>query len=189
MADRKQPRKKSKPKRRYPGGAANIRLTATAAGVIYDGESLDTWDDEELMRGRRRNKHGTFTGRPAQVVPAALLHELNRRRFSRAHALMADSLVDGAVMLRSIINDKKADPSDRIKAAELLFNRVLGKPHESVSLEVAGEGSTVPWQKMMAGAIVASVEEAGLILDRERSLAEQDIVDAQIVMEADDDDE
>jgi hypothetical protein len=54
---------------------------------------------------------------------------------------------------------------------------------------VAGEGSTVPWQKMMAGAIVASVEEAGLILDRERSLAEQDIVDAEIVEEADDEDE
>jgi hypothetical protein len=178
MTTQRAPTYRGKPKRRKKGGGASVQLTATAAGVIYDGQSLDTWDDEELMRGRRRNKHGTFTGRPAQVVPAALLRELNRRRFSRAHALMADSLVDGALMLRSVINDKKADPADRIKAAELLFNRVLGKPHESVSLEVSGNESTVPWQKMMAGAIVATVEEAGLLLDRER---EADFVDGEIV--------
>jgi len=36
---------------------------------------------------------------------------------------MADSLVDAALMLRAIVNDKRAEPSDRIKAAELMFNR------------------------------------------------------------------
>jgi hypothetical protein len=178
MTGRTQPTRKRKARTR--DGGAKIRLTATAAGVIYDGQSLDTWDDEELIRGRRRNKHGTFTGRPVQVVPAALLKELNRRRFSRAHALMADSLVDGALMLRSVINDKKADAADRIKAAELLFNRVLGKAHESVSLEVAGAAEALPWQKLMASAIVASVEDAALMLDRERS-ADEDIVEGEIV--------
>jgi hypothetical protein len=69
--------------------------------VIYDGQSLDDWDDEELMRGRRRNKHGGFTGRPAKVIPAAVAKELTRHRFQRSFNLMAHSLVDAALMLRA----------------------------------------------------------------------------------------
>ena len=180
---------RGKPKRRTKTGGARIRLTPTAAGVIYDGESLDDWDDEELMRGRRRNKHGKFTGRPVQVIPVAIHKELTRRRFSRAHDIMASSLADGALMLRSVVNDKGAEPADRIKAAELLFNRVLGKPRESVAIDFSGSpGETLPWQKMLASSIVASVDEAALLMERERAAKEEeDAIDGEIVEDDDDD--
>jgi hypothetical protein len=129
---------------RTKDGGALVHIAPTAAGVVFDGESLDSWDDEELMRGRRRNKRGGFSGRPPRVVPAALLQELNRRRFSRAYELMAHSLVDAALMLRSIIVDEAVDASDRIRAAEVLMDRILGKPKESVALDVRAGGGERP---------------------------------------------
>jgi hypothetical protein len=174
-------------KKRTKSGGAIVSITPAAAGIIFDGDSLDEWSDEELMRGKRRMKNGKFNGRDPQVIPFELHKELTRRRMSRAHDLLADSLVDAAQMLRSVVNDEEASTMSRIRAAELMFDRVLGKPRESVELDLGGQGA--PWQRLVAGAIVGTVEEAGLILDRERSLAEQDIVDAEIVEEADDDDE
>jgi hypothetical protein len=170
-------------KKRTKTGGAMVKLTPTAAGVIYDGQSLDEWD-EELLRGRRRNKHGTFTGRPPKVIPAALAKELTRRRFQRSFLLMADSLVDAALMLRSIVSDKRAEPADRVRAAELMFNRVLGKPKEAVTLDFQVDDEQPAWQKLMAKGIVASVEDAALMLDRQRGLEEQgEIVDGELVEE------
>ena len=88
------------------------------------------WSDEELIRGQRRNKHGKWTGRARVLLPAHVVHELTKRRFQRAHVLLADSLVDCVQMLRSIVNDKRASKADRIKAAELILERDLLKGDE-----------------------------------------------------------
>lgn len=182
----KRERERAKPhrKKRTKDGSAMIRLSPTASGVVYDGDSLDDWDDEELMRGRRRNKNGGFTGRPAKVIPAEVAKELTRRRFQRSFNLMADSLVDAALMLRSIVNDKRVEPADRIRAAELMFNRVLGKPREAVTLDFATDSEQPPWKMLMAKGIVGTVEEAALLLDRQRTAEEQgEIVDGELVEE------
>ncbi len=163
-------------KRRTQNGGAIIRLSPTVAGAVYDGVSFDDWDDEELMRGRRRNKHGKFTGRPPLVIAASMHQELNRRRFSRAHQIMASSLADAAAMLGSIVRDEQAAPADRIRAAEVLFDRVLGKPRESVSLDIAAT-STPKWQLALAQGIVSSLEQVSRVGQHE------DVVDGEIVEE------
>jgi len=174
--------KKQPPKVRGKRGGARVQISPAAAGIIYDGDSLDDWDDEELLRGQRRSKNGKFHGRPPVVIPAALHKELTRRRYSRAHDILADSLVDGAQMLRAIVNDSSAEASDRIRAVELMFNRVLGKPRESVSLDLSAESDGPKWQQVVATAIVGSVEEAGLLLERQRGA---DVVDGEMIMEDD----
>lgn len=65
---------------------------------------------------------------------------------------------------RSIINDPDASPSDRIRAAELIFDRVLGKPKESVDLNLSGDA---PWQRMIAAAIVGTEEQAREVIEAE----------------------
>jgi len=74
-----------------------------------------------------------------------------------------------------------------------VFDRVLGKPRESVSLDFTGGGDALPWQKLMAESIVSSVEDAGLMLERQRAAAaaaeDEEIVDAEIVEEDTDDDD
>ena len=94
------------------------------------------------------------------VIPLALHRELTRRRFSRAHDLLADSLVDAALMLRSIVKDEMADPFARMRAAEMMFNRVLGKPRESVAIDFAGTSEPKPWERLMASAIVGNLQQA-----------------------------
>jgi hypothetical protein len=44
-------------------------------------------------------------------------------------------------MLRSVVNDDQALTIDRIRAAEIMFDRILGKPPESVALDIAGRSS------------------------------------------------
>jgi hypothetical protein len=173
--------KKQPPKRRARDGSTTVTITPAAAGVIYDGDSLDDWDDEELLRGRRRNKNGRFVGRPPTVIPAALHKELTRRRYSKAHDLLADSLVDAALMLRSIINDELADAADRIKAAEVMFNRVVGRPREQVSLAIQTEGPA-PWERLVSAAIVPNAETA-------LRLMQGAVIDGEVVDEEDDPDE
>ena len=117
------------------------------------------------------------------MIPIQLHKELTRRRFSRAYDLMSDSLVDAALMLRSVVNDKKAPRGVRIRAAEVMFDRILGKPKESVSFNFQdGEsGETPAWQKLAANAIIGSVQEAGLYMERQRAI-EGEVV-AEIVEE------
>jgi hypothetical protein len=47
-------------------------------------------------------------------------------------------------------------PSDRIKAAELMFNRVLGKPKESVAFDLRQDGQEPGWKRVVVDAIVGT---------------------------------
>jgi hypothetical protein len=143
-------------KRRKDGGAV-VQISPSAASVLYDGESLDDWDDEELVRGKRRGKDGKFRGRPPAVLPIQFVQELNRRRFTRAHAILADSLEDAARMLRAIIADPDAPYADRLKAIEILFDRILGRPTERLQLGIDDEPR---WKRAVATAIVGTLEDA-----------------------------
>jgi hypothetical protein len=137
---------------RLKDGGALVRISPRTASVVYDGADLSDWDDAELLEGRKKDRRGHFTGRKPKLVPAALHRELTKRRFQRAQALLADSLVDCVQMLRAIVNDKKADEADRIKAAEIILDRVMGKAKEHVQLDIEAQ----PWQRIIASAIVAS---------------------------------
>jgi hypothetical protein len=140
-------------------GRASVMVSATTAGIINGEVDLSIWDHEELLRGQRKNKRGTWTGRPPVLVPAALHKQLTKRRLQRATALLADSLVDAVLLLRAVINDKRASKLDRIKAAEIVIDRVMGKAKESVQVEMA------PWQGMVATSIVGTAEQARALMD------------------------
>jgi hypothetical protein len=130
-----------------------IVVNRTTAGILNGELDISVWSDEELLRGQRKNKNGKWTGRAPVLLPAQVVHELTRRRFQRAHMLLADSLVDCVQMLRSIVNDRRASKADRIRAAETILDRVLGRPKESVSLDI-----NPGWQGIVARGIVAVAE-------------------------------
>jgi hypothetical protein len=149
----------TKEKKRLKDGGAIIHVSPRTAAVAFDGATLDDWSDEELLRGRRMNKNGKFTGRPPKFVPIEFHRELTRRRLQRATTILAYSLVDAATMLRSVVNDDQALTTDRIKAAEIMFDRILGKPRESVALDIAPGGQESPWQRAIAQAVVGTDHE------------------------------
>jgi hypothetical protein len=152
-------------------GGAIVSISPTSAAVAFDGASLDDWDDTELLAGRRKNKYGTFTGRAPNLIPLRLHRELTKRRMTRATAILAYSLIDAAKLLRAVIRDEEADLSARIKCAEILFDRVLGRPREAISLDVHTD--LKPWQVMAQASIVRVVGN--------EAQATEEIVEGEIV--------
>jgi hypothetical protein len=163
--------------KRAKDGTSLVRVGRTTVDILDGVDDLSQWDDSELLQGRRK-VNGKFVGRKPKIVAAQLLAELNRRRFQRSADTLAGSLVDGAEALRDIITDETVDPATRIKGIELLYNRVLGLPKQSVDLHASIEEPR--WKRMVADAIVPTIEDATRLLTAE---ADGEIVDAEIVEE------
>jgi len=119
----------AKPKRRTI--QLGLRNSATLAG-----ESLDEWSDEELQRGQRKSRRGTWEGRPPKVVPKRLHDELVRRQMSKANELLRDNLVGATEILIGIAQSMDTDDAVRLKAATIIMERVLGKTPEKVEVSV-----------------------------------------------------
>jgi hypothetical protein len=129
-----------------------VFIGETNQAIMRGDEDLTLWDDEELIRGQRRDRNGRWSGRPPKVVPTAVHGELVRRRLSKAAELLRESVVDAALLLREVVTDEDADYGDRIKAANLIIERVMGKTPESLLVKVEHEP---PWAVAIRAALVA----------------------------------
>ena len=114
-----------------------VPVGRTTMSILDGSMDLTAWSDEELMRGQRRSKRGTWEGRPPRLVPKAIHDELVRRKMSKAHDILRDSIVRAAEVLREILDDKNADAAVRLKAAGMLLDRGLGKATERVEISLA----------------------------------------------------
>jgi hypothetical protein len=141
--------------RAHDGGAI-VHVGRATADVLAGEVDLSDWDDEELVKGRRKDKNGRFTGRPPKLLPAAYFQELTKRRFARAYQLLEGSLIDGARFLASIIRNEDAPNADRLRATELLFDRILGRPKERVGLSIEEPNK---FQRLLMAAIVGTEEQ------------------------------
>jgi hypothetical protein len=131
-----------------------VRVGAVNTAILSGKLDLSVWGEDELIRGQRRAKNGKFQGRPPKIVPKAIHDELVRRRLSKAGDLLDESIVDAVLLLRQVVTDDEAQYADRIKAAQLIMDRVMGRAPQTVRLEVEP-----PWVAALAGAIA----EAGPI--------------------------
>lgn len=132
--------------------AKTVRVTQRTSDTLADPiGNLVEWDDEELLRGQRRDKNGRFTGSPPKIVPTIVHEELVKRRLAFAKHQMAHDLKKSLEALGSIVESKTADPHARIKAAGMIMDRVLGKPKET--LEVQGEEPK--WMQTLNVAIIS----------------------------------
>lgn len=152
---------------------AYVRLSPNTTKTLIEDDFSD-WDMEELVEGRRRDKNGGFTGRKASVVPAALVREHHKRVFDEAHAKMREGMAEAVDMLMELVNGADVDDAVRLRAIELVMNRVLGRDVVSVDVSV----QSAPWQGLMATSIVAFNDEERLALTQGD---EEDIVDAEVV--------
>ena len=122
--------------------------------ILNGEEDLSVWTEEELIRGQRRNKNGYFQGRPPKIVPKAVHNELVRRRLSRAGEILRDDLVAAVELLGTVVRDDEAAYSDRIKAANIIIERVLGKTPERMKITVEEEP---PWAAAIRSAVVRGI--------------------------------
>jgi hypothetical protein len=123
--------------------------------------------DEELRRGQLADKNGNFTGKPPDLIPRkfynAMVRELTYRMNAkfREHALEAiDTVVD---VMRNGEGEQFSQferaGTGRLKAAELILNRVIGKVADKSEVSV----DITTWQGLAEnGELLIDVEATDL---------------------------
>ena len=120
-------------------------------------------------------KDGKFRKAP-KVVPHAVHLELVKRRMAKAYDLLRFSTLDAVKVLVEVAKDENADTATRVKAAELILDRTLGRAPQHVSLDFQTDSK---WGTLMAQAVVGSVDQARALLEEEG-----DVVDGEVVEDA-----
>lgn len=120
-----------------------------AAKVVW-GKPIDEWDDEELARGRPRNKSGNFTGPAAAWVTDEVSEEVLKRFRKRLREGLGAAALGSIPVLTKIMNDARevedsegnvkgfvVAPATRADIAKWLLEEVIGKA--TLPVDVSGE--------------------------------------------------
>lgn len=86
---------------------------------------------EELNRMQLVGKDGTFSGR-GRAIPSHIAQAMRNETIRRAQGALLASVHDAAMALGKIINDPEASSADITRASNIVMDRVLGKPTETV---------------------------------------------------------
>lgn len=168
-------------KGRSSAGTGRVRIDGRPKELVQLARAgkldLSDWDIEELLRGYRRAKDGSFRGRPPLVVPREVHDELAKRvKHEVAHELRGIAAEHIKPVYERIVSAGVSgwDAEEiqmmklQLTAAQDLMDRfVVGK---SEKIEIAGT--------MRHEATIDSVTV-------DRDLPDDDIVDAEVVEEED----
>lgn len=128
-------------------GGTSVELGRTNLALLRGDQDVRQWSDEELKRGRRRDKNGRWVGRPPKVVPKLVHDEMVRRKLAKGYELLADNVEAAVAVLAEVAQDKSVDPGVRVKAATTILDRAMPRLqttahtlHEAEKWEVALRG-------------------------------------------------
>lgn len=116
---------------------------AIAEGIL----ELDEWDNEELIRGFRRNRDGKF-GKPPKYIPRELQQEMFRRIVQRGEGVMRKAYMDSIEALIRLASEATSEKV-QLEAIKELMSRVVGKvPDVIISAQAK------PYEDILADSIV-----------------------------------
>lgn len=112
-----------------------VRVTGRYAELLQGYIRVEDLTDEELARGQLRNKNGNFTGRQPKAIPSELVAAMRREWLSRAENTLRAALMEhGIGTLVELAKDKTIDPGVRLRAAEKIIERTMGKVPDRVHI-------------------------------------------------------
>lgn len=106
-------------------------------------------DDEELGRGKLRDKNGGWSGRGPNSLPREMVAEVTRRLKDRYDANIRRHLTALQKVHFDIAMDPNAPPADRLRASAYMQERLIGKVPDKV--EVVAE--VKPWEGLVEGVL------------------------------------
>lgn len=113
----------------------DIRLRGRYALFLNGKITVEDLDDDELAQGRLKAMDGTFRGRPPRVIPTEMVQAMRREWMSRAEAKLRDALMDkGIGTLVALAGDDNIDAGVRLRAAERIIERTMGKVPDKVEI-------------------------------------------------------
>ncbi|MEG2887201.1 MAG: hypothetical protein RR853_08760 [Aurantimicrobium sp.] len=139
-----------------------MRMTDAEAAVLYR-KPLREWDNEELARGRPRNKDGSFSGSTPEYVTMEMHEEAMDRFTSIVRTGMRVATVDAIKVLGEIIVDEEVDnrgkpvvaAGTKLDAAKFLIEHIIGKPTQHIESDVS-----VKLQGIL-GAVMVNPDDVG----------------------------
>lgn len=123
--------------------------------------SVEELDDEELRLGRARNNNGLFenNSKKTSLLPPTL-RELVDQEHSRRMSERLRQIQDRALeTMVGIMDDRTAEPADRFKASQYLFERVNGKTSEKLAVTI----QKAPWEEVFEGIGQLSREQSRML--------------------------
>lgn len=118
---------------------------------------LDEWDNEELIRGYRRNRNGRFGAAP-QYIPREIQQEAFRRLVGRGERKLKVAYIKAVEALVELAHNAESEKV-KLDAIKTLMERVVGKVPDVVRVS-----QEAPWEAMLADAIVPLSEAVPLEL-------------------------
>jgi hypothetical protein len=116
-------------------GSTWVRVPGRYAKLLSGELSVDDLDDEELSRGQLRSADGKFNGYAPRVVPQVMLQAMRREWMERANSRLRQALMEkGIGTLVRLAGDENVDPSVRLRAAQTIMDRTMGKVPDKVEL-------------------------------------------------------
>lgn len=125
-----------------------------AEGIL----ELDDWDNEELVRGYRRNRAGRF-GAPPKYIPREVQQYAFRILVNRGDRRLKEAYYETIERLVDLAHNAESEKV-RLEAVKELMNRVVGKVPDRML--VAREE---PWEGILADSVVPISESAPLTMD------------------------
>lgn len=138
----KQPRSERAPRtpsisgvKYHPSGNTEFSTQSDRVADLLSGKlDVEDLDDEELARGYPRNRNGGFSGRPPKVIPLVIHQRIQREFYARIEEKMRTALPDAVEMLAKVAVNPLTEDRDKLKAIDMLLNRLMGKPPERVEI-------------------------------------------------------
>lgn len=152
-------------------GRAYIRVSERVAKLITGDIDPSTWDDEELARGYMRDKNGKFN-RPPVVVPRSIYAEWARRQMEQGFQDMLGDLREIVRAVCAIATDDTVDEGTRLRAADMIMNRVYGMPKQAVDVALR---EPEKYEQLLES----------VTIDRSLPPEDDDVVDAEVLDEDD----
>jgi hypothetical protein len=101
-----------------------------------DGElTVSELDDEEVLKGRFRDRNGLFAGRPPNLT-ARQRRLLDAERMKRQQMKFMDMLSLANKAIEDIFKSPMAKDADKLRAAELILNRTMGTSPQKVEVSL-----------------------------------------------------
>lgn len=112
-----------------------IRATDRYQALLNGTLSVEDLDDDEIIKGRLRDKHGGFRGRPPYLIPRVIHQRAVKELMHRADMSILSNLEDAQKAVAEIMNNPRAPAIARLEAAKYMWERIQGKIPDKVELD------------------------------------------------------
>lgn len=131
---------------------------------------VDDLDDEEILNfGFRKNNGKLFKPRH---IPREMVNEITRAIYDRALNEIKGNAITAAKTLATIMIDPTNDASIRLKAAEAILDRSIGKAPQTLNINAAA-----PWEEIF--------ESISTVTRSESRAVRGDVLDVDVIGQSD----